>query len=95
MSLTALTSGRSGPEVFFCQARFGLGDALTPQELQKLRGLSMWDLKPYREMLQRGDQDGCLSAFLQRPANLAELPPDIAEHLKTEIKRYLCRIGQR
>jgi hypothetical protein len=68
---------------------------MTPEELQKLRGLSMWDVKPYRELLQRGDQDAFLSAFLQRPASMDQLPPDIAEHVKTEVTRYLCRIGQK
>ena len=43
---------------------------MTDEQLQRLRDLGMWELRPYRETLQRGDVDAFLSAYLGQPARL-------------------------
>lgn len=68
---------------------------MTDEQIQKVRDLTLWDLRPYREFLQRDDLDGFLAAYLQQPAVWSELPPDAADHVRLIVRQYLSRLGQR
>jgi hypothetical protein len=60
---------------------------MTNEQLQKLRELSSSsrELGTYWDKLEPGDRDRFLSAFVQEPASMSQLPPDVAEHVNRQI----------
>ena len=73
--------------------------SLTDEQIQRLLDMTLWDLRPYRDLLTSTnvpDMDAFLTATLQRPARLDELPPPVAENVKMAVRQYLCRcVGHR